>query len=175
MSEELYQSDCSAYPFLFLGASLIPLVALSPVTLGAESDYSPYLSNQSYVTGHAQVSNSSYQHHLPLYHKLYEIECLETNWDGYGASAFTSEAISAAKTFLGGVKDSISNLYIFPTMRDSIQFEWEQGDIYAEIEVFESKFELYAESDGEEIQSLSSSDMKSMQDAFIGLYNRSRS
>lgn len=34
---------------------------------------------------------------------------------------------------------------VYPTARNSIQFEWETGERYVEIEVFEDKIELYYE------------------------------
>lgn len=66
--------------------------------------------------------------------RLNEISLLKDNWNDNGASSFPH-------SFLNEVRNLIENLYfqpnIFPTARDSIQFEYEKenGD-YLELELF---------------------------------------
>ena len=67
---------------------------------------------------------------------LLEIEQLQNNWNGNGAKSFSLELLSTARKI---VTSSSIQASIFPTARDSIQFEYENdlGD-YLEIEIFES-------------------------------------
>lgn len=68
--------------------------------------------------------------------RLFEIAQLPQNWNGNGASSFSQKLLSIAKNI---VETSLIQASIFPTARDSIQFEYENdiGD-YLEFEVFES-------------------------------------
>lgn len=128
----------------------------------------------SYVSNFPNRSDSSYEYSLHLYQSIDEISQLTEGWDGYSAPGFSDNVIDSAKKLLGAVKDSISGMSIFPTMRASIQFEWEVDKYYAEVEIFEGEMHLYAEESGEELLSLSSSDYQIIRDEFVGLYDRSR-
>ena len=74
--------------------------------------------------------------------KLSEIENLEDNWNGYGASKFCSAVIANAKSMLQVL---LQQPFISPTARQSIQMEYDgkNGD-YFEIEVFADSIEVYA-------------------------------
>lgn len=69
--------------------------------------------------------------------RIMEIEKLHDNWNGNGASSFSTSILNIARSiiFLLSVQPSI-----FPTARDSIQFEYENalGD-YLEFELFEDE------------------------------------
>ena len=67
---------------------------------------------------------------------LLEIQQLQNNWNGNGANSFSQDLLARARRI---VMTSFIQASIFPTARDSIQFEYENdiGD-YLEIEVFES-------------------------------------
>lgn len=64
---------------------------------------------------------------------------LEYNWNGYEAVPFSDKVISralmVAKVFEG------TGFQVFPTGRNSIQFEKEVDGSYVEIEVFEDREE----------------------------------
>jgi len=66
---------------------------------------------------------------------LREIECLEDNWNGNGASAFSKNLIEKTKSLICSLT---LQPMIFPTARGSIQMEYEteRGD-YLELELFE--------------------------------------
>ena len=68
--------------------------------------------------------------------QILEIERLQDNWNDNGASRFSQKILAAAKAIVMGLAVQPS---IFPTARDSIQFEYENelGD-YLEFELFEN-------------------------------------
>lgn len=68
--------------------------------------------------------------------RLVEIEQLQNNWNGNNASSFSEQLLSTARQI---IMKSLIQGNIFPTARDSIQFEYENniGD-YLEIEAFEN-------------------------------------
>lgn len=69
--------------------------------------------------------------------KMYLIQQLSDNWNGYNAKAFSSELINKVQKYIFQLERQPS---IFPTGRDSIQLEYEKenGD-YLEFEVFSEK------------------------------------
>lgn len=71
---------------------------------------------------------------------LLEIGKLKDNWDGYGASAIPSEVVNKSIEILMMLKKKPA---IFPTGRESIQFEWEGKNGYIEIEVFSERIEIF--------------------------------
>lgn len=68
--------------------------------------------------------------------RILDIEKLPDNWNGNGATSFTKEILATAKSII--MQLSIQP-HIFPTARDSIQFEYENdmGD-YLEFELFDN-------------------------------------
>lgn len=68
--------------------------------------------------------------------RILEIEKLENNWNGNDATSFSKNILDAARTIV--MQLSIQPA-IFPTARDSIQFEYENsvGD-YLEFELFDN-------------------------------------
>lgn len=69
--------------------------------------------------------------------RLLEIEQLQDNWNGNGANCFSESILLFARKI---VMSSLIQPAIFPTARDSIQFEYENesGD-YLELELFENE------------------------------------
>jgi hypothetical protein len=67
--------------------------------------------------------------------RILEIEKLQDNWNCNGATSFSKEILSLAKTIIFQLSVQPQ---IFPTARDSIQFEYENavGD-YLEFELFD--------------------------------------
>ena len=72
---------------------------------------------------------------------------LPNNWNGNGANAISKNIVERA---LKLVQKLDYQPEIFPTARDTIQFEYEKGDNYLEIEVFIDFFILYKNVNDEE-------------------------
>lgn len=71
---------------------------------------------------------------------------LEYNWNDNGADPFSHNLISYAQSL---VLDLIRQPDVFPTARQSIQFEYEnENNDYLEIEIFKDKMEIYIELNG---------------------------
>lgn len=72
---------------------------------------------------------------------------LEANWDGYGASELSDVVINRAIEFF----TQLAFLpQVFPTPRNSVQFEYENDNTYVEVEVFDDHVELLTMIGGEE-------------------------
>lgn len=83
-------------------------------------------------------------------HQLEEISNLDYNWNGNGASPFSSRLISEATKLFNEMKKQPK---IFPTARNSIQFEFEkENGNYLEFEIFERDIEVYSEIGEEETE-----------------------
>lgn len=133
-----------------------------------------YFGGYKYLGAVGAESNTCYKDFLPLHSRLASIQELRLGWGGEGSEAFDSEVIRKANSFLGRVQSIGSQLYIFPTFQNSIQFEWQIGDVYAEVEVFSDHLEFYAERNGEEFDSIDSVDEKLIGGHFVGLFSESR-
>lgn len=74
---------------------------------------------------------------------LSEIGQLQDNWNQYGSEKFKQELVFKCLRIIIHT-DLIYQPEIFPTARQSIQFEYEPDDNhYLEIEIFEDKIKLY--------------------------------
>lgn len=73
--------------------------------------------------------------------QIYEFKLLKENWDNLGAQSINDKVISNALRIIKNLKQIPD---IFPTGRNSIQFEYElpNGD-YFELEIFENKTLYY--------------------------------
>ena len=81
---------------------------------------------------------------LSPYDSLDEISKLEDNWNGNGASKFSSELIDKCKYLLSKLHEDPE---IFPTACGSIQFEFEdKNGNYLEFEIYEDKVEIFLNS-----------------------------
>lgn len=68
---------------------------------------------------------------------LDDIANLPYNWNGYGAKKFSQKLIEKCRSILENLPTSPS---IFPTGRESIQFEYDlQDKSYLEFEIYENK------------------------------------
>lgn len=78
---------------------------------------------------------------------LNELAKLKDGWDGKGSYAFEERIITSSF-------DLINNLEvqpeICPTLRQSIQMEYEKGDYYLEVEIFNDRIEYYFDCAGDE-------------------------
>lgn len=79
---------------------------------------------------------------LEIYETLSAIEALEDNWNDNSASKFCKALILQAKQIIDDFPSEFE-IEIFPTARDSIQFEYETDDIYLEFELFETDSSVY--------------------------------
>ena len=103
--------------------------------------------------------------------KLSDIENLNDNWNGFGASAFSSELINKSRAFLAQVISISPVISIFPTASNSIQIEWEKENIYAEAEIFSDIVKIYSEKNNEEFINLSFDNINDSASQFMSLYN----
>lgn len=65
-------------------------------------------------------------------HLLETYSALDKDWDGYGAEPIDSKIIDRAKQMLDGL---IAMPDVYPTSASTIQFEFERGEDYLEVEI----------------------------------------
>jgi len=81
--------------------------------------------------------------------KILHFKDLKQDWNGYGAESLSKELIIKAIKLIKEFKPTPE---VFPTARNSIQFEWEEikdnpkHEIYFELEIFEDRIEMYGDS-----------------------------
>lgn len=74
--------------------------------------------------------------------KIKEFEDLNLNWNGYGADPFMHELLGKVDKI---IKNIIVQPKVFPTGRQSIQFEYEKkSGAYLELEVFTDRIEVFS-------------------------------
>lgn len=66
---------------------------------------------------------------------------LPENWNTYGAKPFETKLIDKAKQVLATLSIPPQ---IFPTGRNSIQFEYEQNSNYLEFEIYEDEIQQFS-------------------------------
>lgn len=74
---------------------------------------------------------------------------LPNNWNGNGAEAIDKTVVLKAISLLRELEQQPD---IFPTARNTIQFEYEHGNDYLEIEIFEEYFNVYKSVANEEME-----------------------
>lgn len=102
--------------------------------------------------------------------RMNEIELLDDNWNGFGASKFSIELITKAKEFLSNIAQIAPVISIFPTASDSIQIECEKENKYAEAEIFFDNIKIYAERDDKEIVNNSFESLSGAASEFLNIY-----
>lgn len=75
-----------------------------------------------------------------LMDKINSYRNLKDNWSGTQCKPFKEEVINNALTILNVIKMAPS---IFPTPRQSIQFEWNYDGFYIELEIYDSYYEVF--------------------------------
>lgn len=76
--------------------------------------------------------------------KVLSFAVLPVNWDGYGAKPIPSRAVTRSLHLLGLQQFQIYPPEVFPTGRESVQFEYEKPDgSYLEFEVFADRIEAF--------------------------------
>lgn len=71
--------------------------------------------------------------------RIIDIRKLQKDWDGYNALPIPFEVCKLAENLLQKLNHVPE---IFPTARESIQFQWENNSDYAEVEIFLNKLEV---------------------------------
>lgn len=105
--------------------------------------------------------------------RLRDIENLPPDWNGYGAKSFSSALIDKCERIVNSL--SVQPL-IYPTGRNSIQFQYELSDrSYLEFEIFESKImclqvpkRIYSEAIELELTDSEDDRIKEIVDIFYG-------
>jgi hypothetical protein len=83
------------------------------------------------------------QRKIQMLQRIESIAQLEDNWNDYGAPAFSSKVIDRARSL---VEDIPYKVKIFPTDRNTIQFEFDSiPGKYLEIEVFLDRYAVLYE------------------------------
>ena len=76
-----------------------------------------------------------------MYYSLSLIEQYEQNWNGYGADPFPADLLQMCEAFAEQFPFSFE---VYPTGRNSIQFEWETAKgAYIEFEIFSTHISCY--------------------------------
>jgi len=99
---------------------------------------------------------------VPTSNTLEEISLLKKNWDYNGAQPFSERLVEKCESILSKIIDY--NPMIFPSPRDSIQFElYNDKESYLEIEVFLTRINLlYASNDRKNIYTKKNISMSSL-------------
>ena len=95
-----------------------------------------------------------------LQEKINQFGLLKRDWNGYDAAPIPSTALDDAKLFLQSLRSSnidLNGWEVFPTARETIQFEKTVCENYIEIEVYSNgRFAYYSEGrENLEIESIS--------------------
>lgn len=81
--------------------------------------------------------------------KLKEFGELSEGWNGYDAASIPADAIASAKLFLQNLvayRIDLDGWKVFPTGRESVQFEKTENEIYVEVEIYSNgRFAFYSE------------------------------
>jgi hypothetical protein len=73
--------------------------------------------------------------------KLHDYSLFEENWDSYGAKPFSTKLLNLAWE---KIRELEIQPEVFPTMRESIQFEYEkENKDYLEFEIYEDRIEVF--------------------------------
>ena len=67
------------------------------------------------------------------------------NWNGYDAEPFEPSFVAYCRTIFSQL---ISEPEVFPTARNSIQFEFENDEVYLEFEVFSDCVDIFVMKNG---------------------------
>lgn len=101
------------------------------------------------IEGEYEMSENEIKKKEVNINKLNQFSNLTRDWNGYGAEPFTDQLIKICLNLIEEIKVQPK---VFPTGRDSIQFEYEKDSgKYLELEVFEDHTEVfYIHEDGRE-------------------------
>lgn len=109
---------------------------------------------------------------LALEEKLNQFKTLKKDWNGYDADPIPLPVLDAAKTFLQSLRAGnvdLNGWEVFPTARETVQFEKTVGNDYVEIEVYSNgRFALYSE--GRENLEIESINMAETMEKISGVF-----
>ena len=87
--------------------------------------------------------------------KLNQFKGLQKDWNGYDAEPLPERVIDAALLFLEKLRESNQNIdgwEVFPTARQTVQFEKTTGRSYIEVEIYkDGRFVFYSEREGKKM------------------------
>lgn len=87
--------------------------------------------------------------------KLNQFKGLQKDWNGYDAEPLPEHVIDAALLFLEKLRESNQNIdgwEVFPTARQTVQFEKTTGRNYIEVEIYkDGRFVFYSECEGKKM------------------------
>ena len=95
---------------------------------------------------------------------------LESNWNGNNADKIPEIVVLSAFQLLNQVVAVSDELRVFPTARDSIQFEYSHQGTYVEAELFANEFCLYSENANGLEQELHFDSIDELAKEFISFY-----
>lgn len=152
--------DASSRPISELNESQAQFPLLGKDKISSSSNYEAIFfdslkSSSKYQSSKSSSGLSSNQHlfsksYQLLKMKLDEIAGFPDDWNGYGAEQIKAEIISDAYHFLEYVYSLSDFVSVFPTARQSIQFEFEDNNKYCEAEIFVDRISIYSEKEDEE-------------------------
>ena len=67
----------------------------------------------------------------------------EKNWNGYDASPIPIAVIKESLNFIKLADSLLDKFSVYPTARDSVQFEHDTGNDYIEIEIMDNRYDLF--------------------------------
>jgi hypothetical protein len=85
--------------------------------------------------------------HINVKEQLDKISLLKNNWDGHNTPAIPIQIISLCKDMVDKFNHTPE---IYPTYRGTIQFEFDNGDNYLELEIFKDHYESLIDCNGNE-------------------------
>ena len=149
------------------------------------NSYSKILKSDKTIRNNNVYSNSKTMGSIVIFMKpevvknikrLRDIESLTFDWNGYGAKPFSGVLIDKCERIVGMLSVQPS---IYPTGRNSIQFQYELNDkSYLEFEIFENKTmclqvpkRVYADAIELELTNLEDNRIKEIVDNFYGRNN----
>lgn len=86
--------------------------------------------------------------YLKLNSILIDISKFENNWDGYNAEPINKLVLIKANSLLEFLNKNnliTDDLFIAPTGRETVQFEYENYSKYLEIEIFSDSYHIFWE------------------------------
>lgn len=143
--------------------SLITLALMMKMMVGVEVETPcclPKLYTQSYaVCGElanipmkyfCESKSMSYYRNAKI---IDDFRLLEFNWNGNKAEKIPEAVRKNASLFLDRIRGISDFIRVFPTARDSIQFEYTNNGKYVEAELFENQFTLFVDQNEGEFES----------------------
>jgi hypothetical protein len=99
--------------------------------------------------------------------QLDKISLLKNNWDGYNAPAIPIQIINLCKDMVDKFKHIPE---IYPTSRGTIQFEFDNGNNYLELEIFEDHYEALIDCNGKESEEIGQIDLDEINNLIEKIY-----